>query len=255
MSGSWWAPRSSKLLRRASPAWRVRFPSASADQEKRRSRPTSTGTACSSDWRRGVGFGTVAREGNAPRRMQRPGHGRNLWWRPDVLEGSSPPRRREPAARYCRCGTRLDRDNPDALCASCRRQLQEAKLHPPQMPTEFWFNDQMAMRSQAVISAGLCAPGAAIGLMVRSRSHRSRSPGGSGSPKPSSAASRTAQRSATWTGSSTGLACFTSPRAPVVRPARHAAHHASTNERDASPGAAARWGMDAGVHRATAARA
>ncbi len=60
-----------------------------------------------------------------------------------MLEGSSPPRRREPAARYCRCGTRLDRDNPDALCASCRRQLQEAKLHPPQMPTEFWFNDQM----------------------------------------------------------------------------------------------------------------
>jgi lantibiotic leader peptide-processing serine protease len=29
-SGSWWAPRSSKPLRWASPAWRVRFPSASA---------------------------------------------------------------------------------------------------------------------------------------------------------------------------------------------------------------------------------
>ena len=30
VSGSWWAPRSSKPLRRASPAWRVRFPSTSA---------------------------------------------------------------------------------------------------------------------------------------------------------------------------------------------------------------------------------
>ena len=32
-SGSWWAPWSSKPLRRASPAWRVRFPSASATRE------------------------------------------------------------------------------------------------------------------------------------------------------------------------------------------------------------------------------
>jgi len=60
-----------------------------------------------------------------------------------VSEGSNPPTRGGPAPRYCRCGTRLARDNSDALCAACRRQSQEAWLHPPRMPAEFWFTDQM----------------------------------------------------------------------------------------------------------------
>jgi hypothetical protein len=42
-SGSWWAPRSSKPLRRASPAWRVRFPSASATSQNAAAGPPRTG--------------------------------------------------------------------------------------------------------------------------------------------------------------------------------------------------------------------
>ena len=57
-------------------------------------------------------------------------------------EGNSPPQRLA-AARYCRCGTRLARDNPDALCASCRRHVQEATLQPPEVPAEYWLTDQM----------------------------------------------------------------------------------------------------------------
>ena len=48
----------------------------------------------------------------------------------------------DPPVRYCRCGTRLGRDNPDTLCAACRRRTQDS-LHPPAVPAAFWDSDQL----------------------------------------------------------------------------------------------------------------
>jgi transcriptional regulator with XRE-family HTH domain len=48
----------------------------------------------------------------------------------------------DPPVRYCRCGTRLGRDNPDTLCAACRRRAQDS-LHPPTVPAAFWDSDQL----------------------------------------------------------------------------------------------------------------
>lgn len=46
--------------------------------------------------------------------------------------------------RYCnRCGTRLASDNADVACRPCQRAAQEAELHPPEVPSEFWYNDQL----------------------------------------------------------------------------------------------------------------
>jgi tetratricopeptide (TPR) repeat protein/transcriptional regulator with XRE-family HTH domain len=45
--------------------------------------------------------------------------------------------------RYCRCGTRLARDNPDRCCGPCRHKAREARLGPPQVPAEFWETEQM----------------------------------------------------------------------------------------------------------------
>ena len=46
---------------------------------------------------------------------------------------------REPeAARFCRCGARLARDNPGRLCAACAKQDQQARLEPPKVPPEVW---------------------------------------------------------------------------------------------------------------------
>lgn len=46
--------------------------------------------------------------------------------------------------RYCnRCGARLASDNTDVACRPCQRAAQEAGLHPPEVPSEFWANDQL----------------------------------------------------------------------------------------------------------------
>ena len=46
--------------------------------------------------------------------------------------------------RYCvRCGARLASDNADVACRPCQRAAQEAALNPPQVPPEFWENDQL----------------------------------------------------------------------------------------------------------------
>ena len=43
------------------------------------------------------------------------------------------------SGRYCpSCGSRLARDNTDALCALCRKKAQDAIRHPPTVPSEFW---------------------------------------------------------------------------------------------------------------------
>jgi len=48
----------------------------------------------------------------------------------------------DPGVRYCRCGTRLARDNPDTLCVTCRKRAQDL-LHPPDVPAAFWQSDQL----------------------------------------------------------------------------------------------------------------
>jgi transcriptional regulator with XRE-family HTH domain len=46
--------------------------------------------------------------------------------------------------RYCaHCGTRLASDNKAAACGPCQRAAAEAELSPPQVPPEFWDNDQL----------------------------------------------------------------------------------------------------------------
>lgn len=46
--------------------------------------------------------------------------------------------------RYCnRCGAKLASDNADLACRPCQRAAHEAELHPPEVPSEFWDNDQL----------------------------------------------------------------------------------------------------------------
>lgn len=46
--------------------------------------------------------------------------------------------------RYCsRCGARLASDNKEAACRPCRRAVRTAGLDPPEVPSEFWDNDQL----------------------------------------------------------------------------------------------------------------
>jgi len=46
--------------------------------------------------------------------------------------------------RYCaRCGARLASDNVDNTCRPCQRAAHEAVLSPPEVPPEFWENDQL----------------------------------------------------------------------------------------------------------------
>jgi hypothetical protein len=45
--------------------------------------------------------------------------------------------------RYCSCGTRLARDNPDTRCAPCRKKAGEVPRCAPQVPVEFWQTEQM----------------------------------------------------------------------------------------------------------------
>lgn len=45
------------------------------------------------------------------------------------------------AARRCRCGTQLARDNPGEQCAACQRRDQGGRLlRPPDVPEEFWWH-------------------------------------------------------------------------------------------------------------------
>jgi len=43
---------------------------------------------------------------------------------------------------YCRCGTRLAKDNTDHQCARCQRASRDKLLAPPQVPAEFWETEQ-----------------------------------------------------------------------------------------------------------------
>jgi transcriptional regulator with XRE-family HTH domain len=46
--------------------------------------------------------------------------------------------------RYCeRCGARLAGDNADKICRPCDRKAHEHSQNPPEVPAEFWENDQL----------------------------------------------------------------------------------------------------------------
>lgn len=49
----------------------------------------------------------------------------------------------QPSGRYCSCGARLARDNPDTRCAPCEQKAREERLHPPDVPPEFWETEQL----------------------------------------------------------------------------------------------------------------
>jgi len=49
----------------------------------------------------------------------------------------------DPKARYCQCGSRIARDNPDTLCAPCRKRTQDGLHSPPLVPTGFWDDGQL----------------------------------------------------------------------------------------------------------------
>jgi transcriptional regulator with XRE-family HTH domain len=52
--------------------------------------------------------------------------------------------------RYCRCGSRLARDNKDLLCSACQRSTSVTRSVAPSVPPDFWTTDQMrdALASQ-----------------------------------------------------------------------------------------------------------
>ncbi|MGH3977913.1 MAG: hypothetical protein ACRDRZ_02755 [Pseudonocardiaceae bacterium] len=43
---------------------------------------------------------------------------------------------------YCRCGTRLAKDNPGRQCARCERASRDKLIAPPEVPAEFWQTEQ-----------------------------------------------------------------------------------------------------------------
>jgi transcriptional regulator with XRE-family HTH domain len=45
--------------------------------------------------------------------------------------------------RYCRCGARLARDNPQERGGPCGQKAREVALGPPRVPAEFWEAEQM----------------------------------------------------------------------------------------------------------------
>ncbi|WFE25736.1 DNA-binding protein [Solwaraspora sp. WMMD791] len=55
-------------------------------------------------------------------------------------------------ARYCRCGTRLARDNKSERCAPCQAKAREFAIQPPESPDDFWDTDQFrdAFRAQHI---------------------------------------------------------------------------------------------------------
>jgi len=46
-------------------------------------------------------------------------------------------------ARYCRCGTRLARDNASSQCAACQSKARDLVTRPPVVPPEFWENPRI----------------------------------------------------------------------------------------------------------------
>ena len=46
------------------------------------------------------------------------------------------------SARYCRCGTRLARDNKSGQCAPCQTKARDFIIQPPELPDDFWDTDQ-----------------------------------------------------------------------------------------------------------------
>ncbi|MEV8509807.1 DNA-binding protein [Actinoplanes sp. NPDC051475] len=46
------------------------------------------------------------------------------------------------SARYCRCGTRLTRDNKGGQCAPCQAKARDLRIQPQVLPEDFWDTDQ-----------------------------------------------------------------------------------------------------------------
>jgi tetratricopeptide (TPR) repeat protein len=46
------------------------------------------------------------------------------------------------SARYCRCGTRLARDNKSGQCALCQTKARDFIIQPLELPDDFWDTDQ-----------------------------------------------------------------------------------------------------------------
>ncbi len=44
---------------------------------------------------------------------------------------------------HCRCGTQLAADNPGVQCAPCARASRDRFIAPPEVPPEFWQNEQL----------------------------------------------------------------------------------------------------------------
>ncbi len=49
---------------------------------------------------------------------------------------------RQPRQYYCRCGTRLAKDNTERQCARCQRASRDKLITPPDVPAEFWETEQ-----------------------------------------------------------------------------------------------------------------
>lgn len=49
---------------------------------------------------------------------------------------------KQPRRYYCRCGTRLAKDNTERQCARCQRASRDKLIAPPEVPSEFWQTDQ-----------------------------------------------------------------------------------------------------------------
>lgn len=49
---------------------------------------------------------------------------------------------KQPRRYYCRCGTRLAKDNTERQCARCQRASRDKLIAPPEVPDEFWQTDQ-----------------------------------------------------------------------------------------------------------------
>ena len=50
---------------------------------------------------------------------------------------------RRQAPRYCRCGTRLARDNRGQLCGSCEQRTRTVMAQAPTVPAEVWHTDRL----------------------------------------------------------------------------------------------------------------
>jgi len=51
---------------------------------------------------------------------------------------------KQPRRYYCRCGTRLAKDNTERQRARCQRESRDKLIAPPELPPEFWQTEQFA---------------------------------------------------------------------------------------------------------------